>query len=213
MSQLEAVFAGVLAKLKPLEFLASPPYITYVTGAVLAAPLLTVLLPLLLLGKVCCGEPMCIAGLLSRSKGGSPDVREGFLGLMCREALTFCTSLEWVALRHLWYFAIAGACGHVSGHERCLNLIRKELRSHTSLVLLYTTSRQIVELIANTLVALNITTVYGGMLSSVTSNTHADACARTMGCRRGCCTPDAGQAEETCGEGVGRDCARDRHSR
>ena len=53
VAELEAVFARLLAKVQPLAFLASPPYITYVTGAVLAAPLLTVLLPLLLLGKVC----------------------------------------------------------------------------------------------------------------------------------------------------------------
>ena len=34
----------------PLAFLTRPPYLSYVTGAALAAPVLTVLLPLLLLG-------------------------------------------------------------------------------------------------------------------------------------------------------------------
>jgi len=40
-----------IAKVPPLAFLARPPYLSYVTGAALAAPLLTVLLPLLLLGS------------------------------------------------------------------------------------------------------------------------------------------------------------------
>ena len=49
LAELEAVVAGVIAKAPPLAFLARPPYISYVTGAAMAAPLLTILLPLLLL--------------------------------------------------------------------------------------------------------------------------------------------------------------------
>ena len=44
------MFAGLIKKVPPLAFLARPPYLSYVTGAALAAPLLTVLLPLLTLG-------------------------------------------------------------------------------------------------------------------------------------------------------------------